>query len=256
MGNKRGLKRILASDGRSLVVAMDHAAGMRNIPQLADPQRVIEEVVSAGADAIITTFGTARTCADQIGATGLILTVSSEEDVSGYAVEQAIRLGADAIKVEAFPDSPTKPLTMAHLRRLAAECDKWNMPLVAEMIPVAFDAKEEHTAPNVARAARMGAEAGADIVKVHYTGSAESFSEVTDNCYVPALILGGPRGADDRALLEAVAGALEGGAAGVAFGRNIWAHPNPGAITRALKALIHNSASVEAALDAMGVTSA
>lgn len=253
-GHKRGLNRILGPDGRTLIVAMDHAAGLRNILGLRRPDRVIEQVIRGGTDAILATFGTACRFVHLVGPRGLILSVNNEVDVADYAVEQALRLGADAIKVEAFPDSPSRPLTMSNLYHLAAVCTAWNMTLMAEMIPVSFSAKEEHTPENIARAARMGAEAGADLVKVHYTGSADSFQSVVENCYVPIVILGGPRTADDAELLQAVEGALRAGAAGVAFGRHIWEHPDPEGITRALAAVIHRGASIEAALQEVKVS--
>ena len=41
---------------------------------------------------------------------------------------------------------------------------------------------------------------------------------------------------------------LEQGAAGIVYGRNIIQHPNPAGITRALMAVVHENASVEAAM--------
>jgi len=64
---------------------------------------------------------------------------------------------------------------------------------------------------------------------------------------VPVVVLGGEKLADERSLLEAVAGALEAGAAGVAIGRNIWQHRDPAGMTRALVALVHGGATVDEA---------
>lgn len=245
---KAGLGRIFADDGRAVVIAMDHAYSMRGIPGLRRPDGVIRAMIRGGADAIMTSYGTARRYRELIGDKGLVLSLDNKVDVSDYGVDLAVRLRADAIKTEGFPDSPTHPLTMSNMYRLAARCDELGMAFMAEMIPVSFAAKEEHTAENIARAARMGAEAGADMVKVHYTGDPETFREVTENCFVPALILGGPRMGGDRALLETVKGALEGGAAGVAIGRQIWAHERPDRMCAAVVAIVHGGASVEQAL--------
>lgn len=245
---KAGMARIFGRDGRSVTIAMDHAYSMRGIPGLRKPDEVIRAMVAGGADAILTSYGTARRYRDLIGDRGLILSLDNKTDVSDYGVDLALRLGADAVKTEGFPDSPTNPFTMSNMYRLAAKCDELGMTFMAEMIPVSFAAKEEHTTENVTRAARMGAEAGADLVKVHYTGDAASFRAVTDNCFVPALILGGPRMAGERQLLGTVAGALDGGGAGVAIGRQIWAHERPERMCAAVVALVHGGATVDEAM--------
>ncbi len=246
--SKPGLSRLFGRDGRSVVIAMDHAYSMREIPGLRKPEQVIDAMVRGGADAILTSYGTARRFRDHFAEKGLILSLDNKTDVSDYGVEYAVRLRADAVKTEAFPDAPDRPLTMSNMYRLAARCDEREMTFMAEMIPVGFAAKEQHTPENIMRAARMGAEAGADVVKVHYTGDPESFSSVTANCFVPALILGGPKMADERAVLEMVAGAIAGGGAGVAIGRQIWAHPTPERMCAAVVAIVHGGATVDAAM--------
>ena len=50
----------------------------------------------------------------------------------------------------------------------------------------------------------MGAECGADMIKTFYTGSADTFKVVTDNCYVPVIILGGGKMDNDEELLGVV----------------------------------------------------
>jgi DhnA family fructose-bisphosphate aldolase class Ia len=122
------------------------------------------------------------------------------------------------------------------------------MPLLAEPIPVSFQETSAHTVENVAKAARIGAESGADFVKVHYVGPIESYRQVVESCYVPILILGGPAKEDPRDALQMAADALEAGARGVVFGRNIVTHPRPDRMAAALGELIHGGATVDAAV--------
>ena len=61
------------------------------------------------------------------------------------------------------------------LARLASDCRKWGLLLLAEMIPGGFGRPDLHTPENIAMAARLGAEAGADAIKTAFPGSAESF---------------------------------------------------------------------------------
>jgi fructose-bisphosphate aldolase, class I len=64
---------------------------------------------------------------------------------------------------------------------------------------------------------------------------------------VPVLVLGGERMNTDRVALDLTHGAVAAGAAGIVMGRNIWQAPDPAGMVRALRASIHDRASVDAA---------
>ena len=81
-----------------------------------------------------------------------------------------------------------------------------------------------------------------------YTGDVETFREAVDICPLPIVILGGAKMDTERDALATVAGALEAGAIGVAFGRNVFQHPNPTGMIKALRQVIHEDASIEGAL--------
>jgi class I fructose-bisphosphate aldolase/fructose-bisphosphate aldolase/2-amino-3,7-dideoxy-D-threo-hept-6-ulosonate synthase len=243
---KRRLHHIFASDGKALVVAMD---GARNGPAtgLRDPLAAVQAVVDGGADAILTTYGMARATADVLRGQGLILALDSEDAIADYGVEHAIRFGADAVELKVFPGNPTET-KLADLRRLAAECAKWGMPLLGEPIPVSFQDTSAHTIENVARAARIGCECGADFLKVHYVPPVDEFaSRVIAECYVPVLCLGGPAKNDPADALRACYEAMQAGAKGIVFGRNIVNHPHPDRMCDALSEVIHGGASVDTA---------
>lgn len=241
---KRRMHHLFGADGRAVMVAMDHSR--RGVVRgLERPRELVAKIVEGGGDAILTTFGTARVVADTLGGAGLIVALDSEGPIADYGVEQAMRLGADAVELKVFPGNPTET-KVPDLRRLAARCAEWGMPLLAEPIPVSFDAPEAHTVDNVADAARMAAETGADLVKVHYVGPVDAYRRVTDACYAPLLVLGGPRG-DERDALQMAFDALQSGARGVVFGRNVISSPRPDRMVAALVALVHGGASVEAA---------
>ena len=109
--------------------------------------------------------------------------------------------------------------------------------------------KDEYDPAVIKHAARLGAELGADMVKVSYTGSPETFREVVEGCHVPVIIAGGPKMGSDRAILEMVRGAIDAGASGTSIGRNVFQHQNPTRIVRALSMIVHEGADVEKALD-------
>jgi DhnA family fructose-bisphosphate aldolase class Ia len=108
--------------------------------------------------------------------------------------------------------------------------------------------KDEYDVNNVKHAARVGAELGADIVKVVYTGSVESFTQVVQGCPVPVVIAGGAKMNSDEDIFKMVEDALQAGAAGVSIGRNAFQHKNPTKMVQALSKMVHNAASIEEAV--------
>lgn len=242
---KRRMHHLFASDGKAVMVAMDHSR-MGNIRGIERPGETVARVVAGGADAILMTIGTARAVAPQLGGRGLIVALDSEGPIADYGVEQAVRFGADAVELKVFPGNPDET-KLADLRRLAARCQEWGMPLLAEPIPVSFQETAAHTVENVTKAARIGAEAGADFVKVHYVGSPEEYRAVTGACYVPVLVLGGAPSGDAKSALQMAADAMSAGARGVVFGRHVITHERPDRMVAALAEVVHGGATVDQA---------
>src|SRR5215213_8099369 len=174
---------ILASDGRALIVALDHARAYGAIEGLEDPGAVIEASVEGGADAVMTTFGVAKRYHDQIA--GRIPTVIRldggpslfREDWLAYSewsllhsVEDALLLGADAVVLMAFVGIPVELETYRIVARVAGECLRANLPLVVEALPCPGERIPDPRATDaLATAARIGFEHGADLVKSYYT---------------------------------------------------------------------------------------
>jgi DhnA family fructose-bisphosphate aldolase class Ia len=123
------------------------------------------------------------------------------------------------------------------------------MPLVAMMYTRGQKIENEYDVKYVKHAARVGAELGADIVKVPYTGSVESFAEVVNGCPVPVVIAGGEKMDSDEDIFRMVEGALAAGAAGLSIGRNAFQHKNPTKMIQALSQIVHNNTTVEQAMD-------
>ncbi len=249
---KRRLHHVLARDGRAVIVAMD---GARSGPArgLENPRQAVRNVVAGGVDAILTTPGMAKATADQLHGIGLIIGLDAEDDSADYGVEAAIRLGADAVELKVFPGNPDDT-KLAHLRRLAARCDAWGVPLLGEPIPVSFQDVGAHTLDNVAQASRIGAEIGCDLLKVHFVGPVERYAaEVIAPLSVPVLCLGGPAKSDPRDALQLCFDAIAAGASGVVFGRNIVTADRPDRMCAALGAIVHGGANVEQALRELAV---
>ena len=259
VGKDLRLKRIFRkSSGNTFIVAMDHGSADGPLRGIEKPGETIAKLVEGGADALLTTTGVVRSNYSLIaGSISFIMRISGAGTPVGpeglqhhvstvtRSVESAIKLGADAVAVTAFIGCPGESSMLQNLNIVAESCEDWGIPLLAEMIPVT---ENPYSAESVSLAARVAAELGADIVKTHYTGSPETFREVVEKCYVPIVILGGPKINDERKMFEAIKGALEVGGRGVAFGRNVWQHANPVKMSKAIGAIIHEKITVDEAL--------
>lgn len=250
----RRLNRIFRPDGRTLIVAMEHAAIFGPGKGTVRPGETINQVVAGGADAIMASFGIVKHFVTELAPVGLILRADGAPTILGpdepapvwFGVEEALRLGADALCISAFPGHHTEQQSLDNLATIAREAHKWGLALQAEMVPGGMTADpKERTLDAVKLAARLGCELGADWVKVPYV---EGFQEVTASCYKPVVILGGSRRGSIQEVFEEVKAAMNAGACGITMGRNIFESDDPRAMTAALAAIIHQGASVEEAL--------
>lgn len=250
----RRLHHIFRPDGRALIVAFDHGLIDGPIPGLERPGETLAQIVAGGADAVLTSFGVAARFTRELAPVGLILRLDGGGTKLGkmgpgaqfHTVEAALRLGADAVVVSAFPGAAHEEATLRTLAAVIDEAHAWGLPVMAEMQPGGFDAGPEFTTTeNVALSARVAAELGADWVKAPY---APDFGRVVAACYAPVVMLGGAKKNSERTMLENIKQAVEAGGAGVAIGRNIFQADDPGRMTAAVAAIVHGGASVDEAL--------
>jgi predicted phospho-2-dehydro-3-deoxyheptonate aldolase len=259
IGKKIRLERIINRNShKTVIIPMDHGVTVGPIEGLADMRTAISNVVAGGANAILMHKGIVRAGHRGTGKdVGLIIHLSAGTSLSpdpnakelACTVEEAIKLGADAVSVHINLGADTEREMLGQLGYISERCFEWQMPLVAMMYTRGAKIKDEYDVNNVKLAARAGAELGADIVKVVYTGNPESFVEVVDGCPVPVVIAGGPKMNSDRDIFKMVEGALAAGAAGVSIGRNAFQHKNPTKMVKALSKMVHNKANVEDAIE-------
>jgi len=252
------LERIIdRNSGRTVIVPMDHGITMGPIAGLIDMKVTIDKMVNGGANAIIVHKGIVREGHRGAGKdVGLIIHLSASTTigpdpnakVAVCEVEEAIKLGADAVSVHINLGAETEGEMLRHLGKVSRKCQHWGMPLVAMMYTRGKKVKSEYDVKHIKHAARVGAELGADLVKVNYTGSVASFKEVTDGCPVPVVIAGGEKVETDDALFKMVEGALKAGAKGVSIGRNTFQHKSPAKVVAAIGKIVHENVSTKEAL--------
>ncbi len=249
----RRMRRIFP-DGRTLIVACDHGMIDGPAPGIASLGDTLDAVIAGGADAVMCSFGSATRFADRLARVGLVLRIDgagtrigprSGPGAAFYTVEDALRLGADALCVTAFPGSLHEEATLETLARIIREAHRWDMPVMAEMVPGGFNQPPEMlTLESVQISARVAAELGADWVKIPYV---DHFHEVTRTCYVPVVVLGGQTRRDVREIFSMLHASLAAGGVGGVIGRNVWQSGRTQAMTRALRAIIHDAAESDQA---------
>ena len=249
IGKKIRMDRIFdRRSGRTVIVPMDHGVTLGPVTGLTDIRQTIDAVAEGGANAIVIHKGLVE--ADHRGRgkdVGLIVHLSASTRIAPdpnckvmtTTVEEAIKLGADAVSIHVNLGAEDEGSMLQDFGRIARIAGEWGVPLLAMIYTRGPKVKSEYDVNAIKHAARVGAELGADIVKVSYTGSPESFREVVEGCFVPVLIAGGEKMGTDEEILEMVKGAVTAGAAGVSVGRNVFQHKDPTQIVHAISHIVH-----------------
>ncbi len=252
---------------KALVVAMDHARTLGVVPGLEDPGLVLDRVLAAGADAVMTSYGVVKKYASRlIGRVPTYLRLDGGPSIYLedwlkfsdwrllHTVEDARRLGVDGVCLMGFLGARVEMATYQTIARVVGDCASDGLPVMVEALPCPTERIPDPMDPKaMASACRIGWELGADILKTYYTGTPESFRHVVETTPAPVLIAGGVKMDTARAALEVVHGSIKAGGKGVVFGRNIWQNPDPTAIVTAMKAIIHQGADVPTAMQHAGL---
>ena len=259
IGKSIRMERIVdRKSGRSVIVPMDHGVTLGPIRGLEDMQRAVNAVAEGGANAVLVHKGIVIAGHRGYGKDiGLIIHLSASTSlgpdplnkVTVATVEEAMRLGADAVSMHVNVGAENEADMLVELGETAMICEEWGIPFLAMMYPRGEKVKNEHDVEMVKHVARIGAELGADIIKTNYTGDPETFKEVVQGCPVPVIIAGGPKMNTDAEVLKMVEDAVASGAAGVSIGRNVFQHDNPANMTIAISKVVHEGVSAEEAME-------
>jgi predicted phospho-2-dehydro-3-deoxyheptonate aldolase len=257
IGKQIRIERIVnRENGRTVIVPLDHGVTAGPISGLVDIRTAIGKVVDGGANAIVIHKGIVRAGHRGHGKdVGLIVHLSASTALSPdpnskvlvCTVEEAIKLGADGVSIHVNIGAEDEKEMLRDFGEVSKQCQAWGMPLLAMMYTRGKKIKSESDVEVVKHAARVAVELGADLVKVNYTGDAESFRSVVEGCSVPVLIAGGEKAENDIDVLKNIKNALLAGGGGVSIGRNVFQHEDPSRMIRAIKAIIHENASVSEA---------
>jgi len=273
-------KTIIMPGGKAMILAYDQGFehGPRDFlehPESANLEYILDIAKRGKFTGIVLHAGLAEKYESEIrdSKVPLILKLNgtselnTEEDPYSpqlYSVEDALELGATAVGYTVYSGSKYEDEMQKEFSRIIREAHRKGIPVIGWMYPRGkslFDrraasktlkmALEEQGKTNlaidetpsiVAYGARIGLELGADIVKVKYTGSPESFRWVVQSAFPTKVVMsGGPMTKTDEGFLSRVKDVLTAGAVGIAVGRNIWQRKDPLIISEKIHQIIFGS---------------
>jgi putative autoinducer-2 (AI-2) aldolase len=245
-GKENRLSRIIRS-GKTVMLAVDHGYFQGPTTGLENPRKTITPLIPY-ADTLMLTRGILRSSVDPTNNVPIVLRASggasvlkelSNEGVT-TSIEEAVRLNACAVAVSVYVGSEHEKETLMNLSHLVDEGERFGMPVLAV---TAVGREMVRDARYLALACRIAAEMGAQFVKTYYC---EDFEKVVNSCPVPVVIAGGKK-LPEREALELASKAISKGAVGVDMGRNIFQSAKPVQMIRAVRAVIHDGATVDQA---------
>ena len=259
-GKKARLHRILYQhglrNGTALFLPYDQGLehGPRDFfanPAAGDPKYILGLALEGGFNGIAIQIGLAEKFYwDYAGEVPLVLKLNGKTEIPSDAealspvnatVEDAVRLGADAVGYTLYVGTPAQETDFAQYRRVREDATRLGMPLIVWAYPrgAAIEAKGgKDSFYAVDYAARTASELGADVVKVNFPNpekrsaipaaydaefsSAQAIDAVVRSANRTMLLVSGGSKAGDDAMLEKARLSMEAGATGLIFGRNIW----------------------------------
>jgi class I fructose-bisphosphate aldolase len=277
-GKRTRLHRLLykygPANGTMLVLPIDQGLehGPRDFfenPEAKDPEYELRLARDGNFSAIAFQIGiAAKHIGAYAGEVPLILKLTGKTEIPPSdralspllaSVEDAVRLGADAVGYTLYVGSPRQDEDFVAFGKVRAEADRLGMPVIVWAYPRGEDVERKGGRDSlyaIDYAARVAAEVGADVVKLNMPKrdaekdrlapapyneldlpEGEAMRMVVESAgRAPVLLSGGSRVSDDD-LLQKAEIALEAGATGMIFGRNVWQRPYEDAL--AITARIH-----------------
>jgi len=236
---------------------MDHGITMGPIKGLTDTIDTLAAAVKGGADAVIIHKGLFMQLIDYpelIRECNFIMHLSASTCLSENSnkkriissVEQAIKMGAQGVSVHINLGGEDEDKMIFDMGVVSDACLEWGMPLIA-MMYVRGKNLDSMNVKNIAHAAKIAEELGADIVKLDCPICPFDMKQVIGSVNIPVIIAGGAKMPIDS-LIVRVGEAIEAGADGVSIGRNIFQENNVESAVKIISNIVHGKLSYKEAL--------
>ena len=245
---------------KMMAITVDHATsrGIAPMTGIQDVQSAIDKIILGKPDAMTMTKGIAERCMYPHAGKVSILMKSSNyspvaptKDTIFGTVDEAIRMGADAVSMGCMTLGDFQGEQFEAIGRGAEECMRKGMPLIGHVYPKgeSVPADKRTAWENIAYCVRSACELGMDIVKTTYTGDPDSMAKAI--ACVPSsfrvVIQGGDSCKTLDDYLEMTREAMDCGVGGVTMGRFVWDYKDVTALVIALRYMIHHGYGVKEA---------
>ena len=261
LGKEVRMSRLVnPKSNKMMAITVDHATsrGIAPLTGLHHVQDTIDKIILGRPDAMTLTKGIAEHCMwNHAGEVAMLMKISNYSPVAPTkdtifgTVDEAIRMGADAVSMGCMTLGDFQGEQFEAIRRVSEECMRKGMPLIGHVYPKGESVKpEDRTAwENIAYCVRSACELGMDIIKTTYTGDPESMAKVVAT--VPStfriVIQGGDACKTLDDYLQMTRDAMDCGVGGVTMGRFVWDYKDVTALVIALRYIIHEGYSVKEA---------
>lgn len=236
-GYKRRLSRFFDPVHRkTMIFPLDHGVSEGLVSGLGDMGGLLASLGGTDVRAVVLHKGMAQAYSERLNAhQNLVIHLSagtkhglpSYSKVLVCSVQEALRLGADAVSVHVNIGNDLEDRMLTDLGMVVDEAHQLGVPVIAMVYARGGQIINEHDPSLVAHCIRLGAEMGADMVKVPYSNEQKVFTQAVASCPVPVVVAGGTRHADFEDFILMVKEAMQCGIQGVSTGRNIFQHPAP-----------------------------
>lgn len=261
LGKEVRMSRLVnKKSNKMMAITVDHAIsrGIAPMTGLHGIQDTIDKIILGRPDAMTMTKGIAEHCMWQhAGKVSILLKASNYSPVAPTkdtifgSVDEAIRMGADAISMGAMTLGDFQGEQFEAIGKFSEECMAKGMPLIGHVYPKgeSVPADQRTSWENIAYCVRSACELGMDIVKTTYTGDPDSMAKVV-SC-VPSTFRVVIQGGDACKMLDdylvMTREAMDCGVGGVTMGRFVWDYKDVTALVIALRYIIHEGYSVKEA---------
>lgn len=248
LGKQIRLKRIFANPSGNLCsVAIDHFIGYQaGIPAgLLNLRSTLEAVMAGPPDAVTMHKGSAAALWDEYAGQVPLILQSSFVRTDDTAIEQivsveeALRLGADAIAVVVYVRGDSEVKFMRILSDTVSAAAQYDLPVICHVYPRGANNEIVYNPEDIAWGVRCAAELGADVVKTPWSGDLAAHTQIVERCPVPLVAAGGPQSNTLDEALAMFRDLLRAGVRGGVIGRNIWGHEDITGALRAFRQVIH-----------------
>ena len=261
LGKEVRMSRLVnPKSNKMMAITVDHATsrGIAPLTGLHHVQDTIDKIILGRPDAMTLTKGIAEHCMwNHAGEVAMLMKISNFSPVAPTrdtvfgTVDEAIRMGADAVSMGCMTLGDFQGEQFEAIGRVSEECMRKGMPLIGHVYPKGESVKpEDRTAwENIAYCVRSACELGMDIIKTTYTGDPDSMAKVVAT--VPStfriVIQGGDACKTLDDYLQMTREAMDCGVGGVTMGRFVWDYKDVTALVIALRYIIHEGYSVKEA---------